>query len=86
MLLYLSVAGGWRRKLVRSMQIQCADGVVIHVHIGRNLADVQVSSNLLEPQLWLGYPDRLIAPELLSRSGRTIRYMAIIIMHRKSIC
>ncbi|KRY04723.1 hypothetical protein T01_4450 [Trichinella spiralis] len=24
----------------------------------RNLADVQVSSNLLEPQLWLGYPDR----------------------------
>ncbi|KRX12864.1 hypothetical protein T07_2261 [Trichinella nelsoni] len=28
----------------------------------------------------------LISPELLSRSGRTIRYMAIIIMHRKSIC
>ncbi|KRY24257.1 hypothetical protein T01_3873, partial [Trichinella spiralis] len=28
----------------------------------------------------------LIAPELLSRSGRTICYMAIIIMHRKSIC
>ncbi|KAL1242750.1 Small ribosomal subunit protein [Trichinella spiralis] len=66
----------------RSIQIQCADGVVIHAHIGRNLADVYVRSNWLEPDLWLGYPDHtirgskkivqnklvtgLIAPELLS--------------------
>ncbi|OUC47525.1 hypothetical protein D917_06889 [Trichinella nativa] len=42
----------------RSIQIQCADGVVIHGHIGRNLADVQLRRKFLEPHLWLGYPDR----------------------------
>ncbi|KRX33837.1 hypothetical protein T05_443 [Trichinella murrelli] len=83
----------WMAKKVgdsaRSIQIQCADDVVIHGHIGRNLADVQLRRKLLEPHLWLGYPDRekvQIAPDLVSGSGRLICHMAIIIVHRKSIC
>ncbi|XP_003372452.1 hypothetical protein Tsp_10212 [Trichinella spiralis] len=59
---FVLIRSRWMGKKVgdstRSIQIQCADGVVIHAHIGRNLADVYVRSNWLEPDLWLGYPDR----------------------------
>ncbi|KRX96669.1 hypothetical protein T4E_7088 [Trichinella pseudospiralis] len=38
--------------------MQCADDVVIHVRVGRNLADVKLRINLLESQLRLQYRDR----------------------------
>ncbi|KRX34278.1 hypothetical protein T05_7575 [Trichinella murrelli] len=61
---FVLIRSRWMAKEVgdstRSIQIQCADGVVIHGHIGRNLADVQVRSNFLEPHLRLGYPDHTI--------------------------
>ncbi|KAL1241722.1 tRNA (uracil-O(2)-)-methyltransferase [Trichinella pseudospiralis] len=41
-----------------SAPMQCADDVVIHVRVGRNLADVKLRINLLESQLRLQYRDR----------------------------
>ncbi|OUC47569.1 hypothetical protein D917_06845 [Trichinella nativa] len=73
---FVLIRSRWMAKEVgdstRSIQIQCADGVVIHGHIGRNLADVQVRSNFLEPHLRLGYPDHEKIPsEGPKRSFRT---------------
>ncbi|XP_003372500.1 hypothetical protein Tsp_10259 [Trichinella spiralis] len=73
---FVLIRSWWMGKKVgdstRSIHIQCADGVVIHAHIGRNLADVYVRSNWLEPDLWLGYPDREKIPsEGPKRSFRT---------------